>query len=114
MSKCERFRGLANQLFFSTLLLSTAGIAWGQTQIITASDFGMQCGSTSITSITNCAPVSGAITLPTQPGMLRLWDSGVSWADIQPTSATAAPQWGTLNEYLQAIGTDPTHPSVIY
>jgi hypothetical protein len=114
MLRWKRFSELANRLFLSSLLLSLAAIAWGQTQIITASDFGMQCGSTSITGITNCAPVSGAITLPTQPGMLRLWDSGVSWADIQPTSATAAPQWGTLNEYLQAIGTDPTHPSVIY
>jgi hypothetical protein len=110
MSKRKPSRQLINLSLLLTLL-PLAG--WGQTQGIVNWDFGMQCGSTALTGITNCAPQNSQITLPTEPGLLRLWDSGVSWADINPNNGTTY-DWGTLNEYLQAIGTDPTKPEVIY
>jgi hypothetical protein len=91
------------------LLLLSAPV-WGQ---INRTNFGMQCGTN---STANC-PTTGGIMLPTEPGMLRLWDSQVQWADIDGTvncTTSSCMTWGTLDAYLVAIATVPTPPAVIY
>lgn len=56
--------------------------------------------------------MSGIITLPTVPGLLRLWDSTVDWSHLAPTSASY--DFSLLDDYLDAIAADPSHPAVIY
>jgi hypothetical protein len=100
--------------FLSLLLL--AGACWGQSQsALTITDFGMQCGQD---ATANCkANGLGVITLPTEPGMLRLWDSEVEWSALNPSCSTPPCtnwNWTSLDEYLYAIASDPTSPAVIY
>jgi hypothetical protein len=101
--------------FCSLLLFVCSGVALAQSNgALSLADFGMQCGtSTAQTTSQNCQPVSNQITLPTEPGLLRLWDSQVQWSDINPVQ-NGAYIWTTLNQYLYAIASDPTSPAVIY
>jgi hypothetical protein len=96
--------------------LSTS-TAWGQ-KAITAASFGMQCGLDS--SVTDCRPaLDGVITLPTEPGTLRLWDSKVQWNNINylADSLCLNPpcvQWTIFDEYLNAIANAQNISAVIY
>jgi hypothetical protein len=103
-----------SQLLLLIPLLLLTSAAWGQSGTLTRSDFGMQCGQ----STGNC-PVngSGVITLPTEPGTLRLWDSQVEWSAINPNCATppcTSWNWNFLDPYLDAIAADTNLKSVIY
>jgi len=65
---------------------SSASAAAGP--VVPASAFGMTINS-----------YSGTNPLPTSVGSVRLWDSGVSWADLQPTAGAInwAPLDGAVN-----------------
>src|SRR5581483_11932811 len=68
---------------------------------VSAFSFGMQCG---IGTTTNCKGATG-INWPAtqaQPGVLRLHDTGTSWASLEPTVAGSY-QWGVLDEWLDTI-----------
>ncbi|MGD0986887.1 MAG: hypothetical protein ABR874_03685 [Candidatus Sulfotelmatobacter sp.] len=95
-------------LMLSLLLLT--GAVWGQSGTLSTTAFGMQCGpSTS----TNCPPNSeGVITLPTEPGTLRLWDSKVNWSYLNPSSGTYS--LSNLDTYLYAINAASNVKDVIY
>jgi IPT/TIG domain len=64
---------------------------------IAASDFGFQCGTNS----TNC-PNEIWPTSIAQPGLLRLWDSGTNWNDIE-ASSPGQYTWTTLDNWLDTI-----------
>jgi hypothetical protein len=114
MIQQKRTRQTINHSFFLLISLTFCSVAaWGQYPTIGITDFGMQCGTD---KSFNCPDTSG-ITLPTEPGLLRLWDSQVQWADINPTSGctvSSCMTWTTLDAYLEAINSDPTSPAVIY
>lgn len=95
-------------LFLSIIVLCTAATAQSNGSLNIA-DFGMQCG---ISNSANCSISAGVVNLPTQPGLLRLWDSSVQWSQIEQTKGTYT--WGNLNSYLYGIASDPTAPAVIY
>lgn len=63
----------AIRLLFPLLLI--AGTARAQSGPVAAYDFGMQCGQAS-------GECPAPITLPTVPGLLRLWDSQIFWSSI--------------------------------
>ena len=96
-------------LVLSALSLSSSP-AWGQD--ITAAAFGMQCGQ-EITNpqIPNCYSSTGTITLPTEPGTLRLWDSEVQWNGLEPSQGV--PNWTVLDEYLNAIAAPTSNVSAV-
>jgi hypothetical protein len=92
------------------LLLLFAGAARGQSVAsITATTFGMQCGPA---ESANCEPSGGTITLPSEPGTLRLWDSEVAWSWINSSSGTY--DFSTLDEYLNAISSATNVTNVLY
>jgi hypothetical protein len=105
MTTLNKIRQLTNGLFL--LLLLSTGIAWGQSGKVLADSFGMQCGQAQGECKNN-----GGITLPTVPGLLRLWDSTVDWSHLAPTSTSY--DFSLLDVYLNAIHADPSHPAVIY
>jgi hypothetical protein len=113
MSQRSKIRQVTNWLFLLSLLL-LAGAAWGQSGTISTATFGMQCGPG---VSTNCPVVSGTITLPTEPGTLRLWDSEVEWSALNP-SCSSPPctswNWTNLDYYLDAIAADSSLSDVIY
>jgi hypothetical protein len=108
-------RQIVGSSFFLPLLpLLFAGIAWGQsgTGTLSSVTFGMQCGTG---KSSNCPVVSGTITLPTEPGTLRLWDSDVDWSHLNPNeSGSNQWDWTTLDEYLEAIVNASNVQNVIY
>jgi hypothetical protein len=111
MTKRNTSLKVANCLFL--LLLLSAGMAWGQSGTISPASFGMQCGQSIPQGPTECREdMSGTITLPTVPGLLRLWDSEVDWSHLAPTGPV--PDFSLLDDYLDAIVADPSHPAVIY
>jgi hypothetical protein len=64
---------------------------------LTSSSFGFQCGTG---KLTNCPGETWPSTIA-QPGLLRLWDSQVQWASLNPRPGDY--QWATLDGYLDAI-----------
>jgi hypothetical protein len=111
MSQMKKLRlisqGWVSLLFLSVLLSAAAS---GQSATITSTDFGMQCGPG---NTSNCPPDvnTGKITLPTGPGVLRLWDSKVAWSWIDTSTGYS---WTYLDKYLDAIALDPSISQVIY
>jgi hypothetical protein len=111
MTQWNNTRQVTNHLFLLLLLLLT-GVAWGQSGTLSTTAFGMQCGPG---STENCPIVSGAITLPTEPGTLRLWDSEVNWSWLNPDpSGTGQWDFTNLNYYLYAIENASNVKDVIY
>src|ERR1700730_11189584 len=111
MSQRRTTRPLTTFLCLLTfsLLLSNAS-AWGQSGTISTTNFGMQCGPG---ALTNCPPNSGGvITLPTEPGTLRLWDSKVNWSYLNPSSGSYS--FSNLDTYLYAIHAASNVKDVIY
>jgi hypothetical protein len=104
MTILNKIRQLTTRVLLSILLL--AGMAWGQSGTLSSAAFGMQCGPG---KPTNC-PIP--ITLPTEPGTLRLWDSEVEWSAINTANGTY--NFATLNDYLYAIASDSSLKNVIY
>jgi hypothetical protein len=99
-----------------TALTLSAPKAWGQA--ITAVAFGMQCGQD--TAESDCAAVGTppVITLPTEPGTLRLWDSEVQWNDLNyaPASGCTSPpcmNFELLDAYLNAIASPDSNVSAV-
>jgi len=73
---------------------------------VDASYFGFQCGSGFVTGANNCTNTPGTHnpTWPTslaQPGLLRLWDSQVSWSYLMTGAGTY--NWQQLDGYLDVI-----------
>jgi hypothetical protein len=66
----------------------------------------MQCGQAT-------GECPAPITLPTVPGLLRLWDSHVFWSSINDQQGGPY-NWKALDAYLDAIAADPSHPQVLY
>jgi hypothetical protein len=91
-------------LLFPLLLI--AGTAQAQSGPVAAQDFGMQCGQAT-------GECPAPITLPTVPGLLRLWDSHVFWSSINDQQGGPY-NWKVLDAYLDAIAADPSHPQVLY
>ncbi len=100
MSKC---------LLLSLSMLLFTGALWGQSSKLTTTAFGMQCGPG---NTSNCPVVSGTITLPTEPGVLRLWDSKVNWSYLNGSSGTYS--FSNLDTYLYAIHAASNVKNVIY
>jgi hypothetical protein len=77
-----------------------------QAGTITISNFGFQCG----TGATNC-PDQSSSKIPTwpasvaQPGLLRLWDSQVSWSYLMTgySGGVGTYDWAQLDGYLDDI-----------
>ena len=72
--------------------------------------FGFQCGSGYVTGANNCtdAPGTNSPTWPTsvaQPGLLRLWDSQVSWSYLMTgfSGGSGTYNWQQLDGYLDII-----------
>lgn len=63
--------------------------AWWTGQVIPAAFFGMHVGL-----LGNANP-----PVPPKAGSIRLWDSGVTWRDLQPTKAE--PDWTALDTAVQ-------------
>ncbi len=77
---------------------------------IAAAYFGFQCGSGVVTGANNCTNTPGTKnpTWPTslaQPGLLRLWDSQVSWSYLMTgySSGTGTYNWAQLDGYLDML-----------
>lgn len=77
---------------------------------ITAAYFGFQCGSGVVTGANNCTNTPGTKnpTWPTslaQPGLLRLWDSQVSWSYLMTgySGGVGTYSWGQLDGYLDML-----------
>ena len=69
----------------------------GKFPTLSASSFGMQCGSGKPTNCPNATwPTSIA-----QPGMIRLWDSQVQWHALNP--ARGKYNWAKLDLYLDTV-----------
>jgi hypothetical protein len=117
-------RAIRNLLSIS--LLSIAGLlcsvsARGQSGTITATNFGMQCG-TGVS--TNCP----GYVLPNhnaKPGTFRLWDSGTYWAVLQPRSFSGCSDiqqvsgvntycWDHLDSWLNALASTSYVKAVIF
>lgn len=104
-----RSNNLVLSLSIFAIMLCTEAATAQSNGTLSLADFGMQCG---ISNSANCSISNGEVPLPTQPGLLRLWDSSVQWSDIEQTQGTYT--WGNLNAYLYGIESDPTSPAVIY
>jgi len=72
--------------------------------------FGMQCGAGTEPGTTNCPnePGTNTPTWPTsvaQPGLLRLWDSEVSWSYLMTnySGGTGTYSWAQLDGFLDDI-----------
>jgi hypothetical protein len=64
--------------------------------------FGFQCANND-TSAGSCR-VGGVLTWPAtqaQPGIVRLWDTGVSWKSLNPSSGSYS--WTELDDWLDLI-----------
>ncbi len=77
---------------------------------ITAAYFGFQCGSGVVTGANNCTNTPGTKnpTWPTslaQPGLLRLWDSQVSWSYLMTgySNGVGTYSWAQLDGYLDML-----------
>lgn len=63
---------------------------------ITTSTFGFEC-----TDNSTCGNLGHWITTTSQPGAVRLWNSGTNWPDLQ--SASGSYTWSNLDNWLDLI-----------